>query len=218
MTTKGRITRRTALAATAMTVFATPAFASMVIQSYMRADVNAVDTCLVTKAGEDVGTYNDVAGANVDFGSSAVNNGRVEIEEDRVSVTGMAGDRVIYNDVARLQNTCAVALDISLNMDGTQGPNWADRYAEVYISSVATPLDSTASLGYPTDSSGNWGVQPLVVDGLGNAVQAATGSVTLQPNEELRVATLIEAGIVSSTSNPTSSMSWEVKATNSNGS
>lgn len=217
MTTKGRISRRTAMAATAMTVFATPAFASMMIQSYMAADVNIVTTCLVTKAGSDVGSYNDPAGASVDFASAAVNNSRVDIQEDRVSVIGMQGDRVIYNDVARIQNTCDIPLSVSLKMDGSQGSGWADRYAEVYISSTATALDATTSLGYPTDNTANWTAQPLVVDSSGSPVQAQTSEVVLNPDQELRVATLVEAGMLPANLTDQSTVSWEVVAKADNG-
>lgn len=205
------------MAATAMTVFATPAFASMMIQSYMAADVDIVSTCLVTKAGSDVGSYSDPAGASVDFASSAVNNSRVDILEDRVSVIGMQGDRVIYNDVARIQNTCDIPLAVHLRMSGSQGSGWADRYAEVYISSTATPLDSTISLGYPTDNTANWTAQPLVVDSSGTPTQPLTSDVTLAPNEELRVATLIEAGMLPANLTDQSTMTWDVVATNDNG-
>ncbi len=218
MTTKGRITRRTAMAATAMTVFATPAFASMIIQSYMTADLTVADNCLVTKAGADVGSYSVVDGPNVGLvtGDAAPTN--VVLEEDKITVSGMHGDRVIYNDVARIQNTCDVTLSVSLEMSGSQGSGWTDRYAEVYLSSTPQPLDSAAALGYPTGNTANWAANPIAVDSNGNPVAATSTAVTLAPNEEARVAALIEAGTSPANLTNTSKMSWEVTAINDNGS
>ncbi len=217
MSTKGRITRRTALAATAMTVFATPAFASLVIQSYMSADITVADNCLVTKAGEDVTSYSVVDGPFVNMVTGDATPTRVTLEEDKITVAGMHGDRVIYNDVARIQNTCAVALDVTLSMDGSQGSGWTDRYAEVYLSSTALALDSVAPLGYPTDATGNWTANPIAVDSTGSAVAATSTTVTLPAGQELRVAALIEAGTDAANLTNTSTMSWEVTAFNSNG-
>ncbi len=205
------------MAATAMTVFATPAFASMVIQSYMSADVGVVSTCLVTKAGSDVGSYNDPNGANVEFATNSVSNTRVLIEEDQLTVFGMSGDRVIYNDVARIQNDCDMPLTVSLKMEGSQGANWTDRFAEVYLSSTPAAIDSTTALGFPTDSTGNWTGAPLQVDSNGTPIQDTTTAIEIDPGEELRVATLIEAGTTASSLGVTSTMSWEVNAVNSNG-
>ncbi len=205
------------MAATAMTVFATPAFASMVIQSYMSADVSVVSTCLVTKAGSDVGSYSDANGANVGFASNSVSNTRVLIEEDKITVTGMSGDRVIYNDVARIQNTCDIPLTVSLKMEGSQGTGWTDRFAEVYLSSTAATIDSTTALGFPTDNTGNWTGAPLQVDSNGAPIQAQTTGIAVNPGEELRVATLLEAGTTASSLSATSTMSWEVNAVNNNG-
>ena len=217
MTTKGRISRRTAVAATAMTVFATPAFASLVIQSYMRADITVADNCLVSRAGSDVASYTTAAGPDADFATGNMAPTRVTFEEDTLTIRGMQGDRVIYTDVARIRNECDVPLTVQLNMDGSQGGGWTDRYAEVYLSSVALPLDSVQNLGFPTDSSGNWVATPLAVDSGGNVVNAQSSVVPVGPNQEIRIATLIEAGTTPSSLSATSSMSWEVMAQNNNG-
>lgn len=217
MSKKGRITRRTAMAATALTVFATPAFASLIIQSYMSADITVADNCLVTRAGDDVGTYSTANGPNVNLVTQDAPAARVTLEEDKITVVGMHGDRVIYNDVARIQNQCDVALDVQLQMDGSQGGGWTDRYAEVYLSSTATGLDSTAPMGYPTDNTANWNANPISVDSAGTPVNLRSGVVSLAANQELRVATLIEAGTDAANLSNTSTMSWEVTAINNNG-
>ncbi len=215
---KGRISRRTALAATAMTVFATPAFASVIIQSYMSADITVGNECLVTVAGADVNSYTTSPdGPNVGLAAGVLTGARVSFERDSLTVRGMQGDRVIYNDVARLQNQCSVPLTVTLRMAGSQGSGWTDRYAEVYLSSTAAAIGSTAAFGYPTDSSGDWAANPLAVDGAGVIANAATSPVTVNAGSELRIAALIEAGTGSSLTD-TSTMSWEVTAINSNGS
>lgn len=220
MSTKARISKRTAMVATAMTVFATPAFASLVIQSYMKADVTVADNCLVTAAGKDVASYTTANGPNADLTTGNMGANRVTFEEDTLTVRGMYGDRVIYNDVARIRNECAVPLTVHLEMEGSQGGGWTDRYAEVYLGSTALPIGSTNNLGFPTDASGNWSGNPLGVDSSGSIVTGGdeTTPVVLAPDQEVRIATLIEAGTTPSTLDATSSLSWEVVAVNSNGS
>lgn len=214
MSSKARISRRTAVVATALAAFATPAFASLVIQSYMKADISLADNCLITQAGTDVTNYSTADGPNAAFATGDMGGSpRVTFEEDTLSVRGMDGDRVIYTDVARIQNTCDVPLRVSLTIEGAQTGDWTDRYAEVYLSSVPTAFGATTALGYPTDTSGNWITNPISVDSTGTPVGTTSTEVVVPADQELRVATLIEAGTGSNLA-ATSNMSWEVTAIN----
>lgn len=213
---KGRVSKRMAAATAALAIFATPALASFVIQSYMRADVGVADNCLVTAPGSDVASYNTEFGPFADHEANPMSPNRVTFEEDTLTVRGMRGDRVIYTDVARIRNECQVELRVSLNAAGSQGTGWQYRYAEVYLSSATRPFDTTEYLGYPGDGSANWAAGPISVDGTG-LVSASSAPVIVPAGQEVRVATVIEADMNPLAIEGTSTLSWEVTAINLNG-
>lgn len=211
-----RVSRQFAITTAAIAIVATPAVASVVIQSYMRSDVTVGPNCLVSEAGTDTATYQTEQGPFAGFATGDMATTRVTLEEDTLSVRGMRGDRVIYTDVARIRNECQVELTVNLRAEGSQGQGWQNRYAEVYLSSATRPLGTSEYFGFPGDGSGNWTAAPLAIDG-GGLVSPTSAPVVLPAGQEARIATVIEAGSDPSVMEQVSILSWEVTALHNNG-
>lgn len=223
---KGRISRRSALLASAFMVFATPAFASLVVQNYMQADITVADACFVKVAGDDIASY--AATANPDdplstFSATLTDTITVDgtdLLEEQLTIRGMRGDRVTYTDVVRYQNNCNVALDVTLVAStATATGDWADRSARIYISeashAIGTP-DATFT-GFPGAASSGWNATPIVVEDGGAipALNAQTGTVTVDPGDEIYGAISVAAGVAATTTG-TGTVNWVAQAVNAN--
>jgi len=217
MKSKRRITRRVGLASAALLVAATPAFASMLTENFMEAEIDSIDACFSKVGGADVGAhgkavvgfvgdatqFRDVDGSVNDAAVDEANE--VKLLQEDVTVTGMIGDRVTYTDVVRYQNTCDEDILISLNLTETDG-DWADRTAKVYLSQnaatapeldVADPV-AVADADIVTDAA-HWDQAPLHVDPDGVITNARTTEVLLPTGQELRGAFVVATGVDAST-------------------
>ncbi len=223
---KSRITRRGALLATALTVTATPAFASLVVQNFMQADLSVADACFVKTAGDDIGTYTAADGddPNATFNATGDVDSQISIEganllEEQISIRGMKGDRVSYTDVVRYENKCNYPLDVTLVATGTAGTgDWADRSARIYLSSTSAALGATTTpAGIPGDATSDWDATPIIVEAGGTipATNAQTGTVTVPAGEQLYGAISIAAG-VNATTTGTGSVNWIAQAVHNN--
>jgi hypothetical protein len=214
---KGRISRRGALVATAITVFATPAFASLVVQNFMEADISVAAACFVKVAGNDIGSYTavdaDDPNAGFDGTTNTITVDGAGLLEEKLTVRGMIGDRVTYTDVVRYQNNCNVPLDVTLVASApTATGDWTDRSARIYLSSVTAPT------GNPGAPASGWDATPIVVDaGTGNipVTNAQTGTVTVAPGAEIRGAISVSAG-VNAVATGIGTVNWVAEAENSN--
>lgn len=212
---KGRISRRAALVVTAITVFATPAFASLLVQNFMEADVTVADACFVKVAGADIAQYTptdaDDPSAAFDSTTNTITVDGADLLEEKLTVRGMVGDRVTYTDVVRYENNCDVPLDVTLVASTTTATgDWTDRSARIYISDVAVPT------GRPGAATSGWNATPIVVDAdTGNiaATNAQTGTVTVAPGGEVRGAISVSAGVTASTAG-IGTVNWVAEAVN----
>src|SRR3954447_12340972 len=139
------MTLRGAVAAILAIAVATPVLAAVLIQNFMRADIEAVQACFTKVEGGDSATY-DVPGAdpyaNVDTTTTVSANG-INFLQERVTVKGYDGDRTIYTDVVRYQNNCDNPLSVQLILqDDVAGnprvENWGtnDLATAVYLSNA----------------------------------------------------------------------------------
>lgn len=219
-----KISRRGALIATGLTVFATPAFASLIVQNYMEADFTVAAACFVKIAGDDTTSYlgTDANDPLATFSAGATNTIQVDganLLEEKLTIRGMRGDRVTYTDVVRYQNNCDVPLSISLVAStATATGDWTDRSARIYISDQTSPVGGTATKpsGAPGAPASGWNGTPIIVETNGNipASNAQTGVVTVDPGEEVFGALTISAGIASTAG--TGTVNWVAQAANAN--
>jgi hypothetical protein len=220
-----KLTNRGALLIVATLVFATPAMASLVIQNFMRADISAADPCFFKAAGDDTLTYTGADADDPFVAFDATQTIQVDgsnLIQERISVRGMTGDRVVYTDIVRYQNRCNVPLRITLVADSTNGVgNWTDRSARIYLSTAsdvigAADANEQAPAGLPGDvgAGSGWDARPIVVDAGGNVSETSTGTITLAPGRELRGAIVISTG--TGAGNGVGTINWQARATNSN--
>lgn len=224
---KGRISRRGALLAAAFMVFATPAFASLVVQNYMQADITVANACFVKVAGDDITSYAATANADDPLSTFSANPlsdtitvDGTDLLEEQLTIRGMKGDRVTYTDVVRYQNNCNVALDVTLVAStATATGDWADRSARIYISEASHVIGSADATftGFPGAASSGWNATPIVVEAGGAipALNAQTGTVTVDPNDEIYGAISVAAG-VNATTTGTGTVNWVAQAVNAN--
>ena len=222
----GRISRRAMLIIVAMLVFATPAMASLVVHNFMEADITSADACFVKVAGDDFASYTG-AGANDPLSSFSndettdlIQINGADLLEEKITVRGMRGDRVMYTDVVRYQNNCDISLDVRLVTDAaTATGDWTDRSARIYLSALpATIGTDPAGLGRPGVTGDGWDVTPIVVEADTGAIPSgnqSTGTVTLAPGQELRGAFVISAG-VNSSNGAVGTINWVAEASNAN--
>ncbi len=220
---RGRITRRGALATAAVMTLATPAFASLVVQNYMEADVSVTDACFKKVAGDDATTYagTDANDPQVSFdgATNQITVDGAELIEEKLSVRGMQGDRVFYTDVVRYRNDCDIPLDIQLTAASVaEAGKWADKGARVYISS--TPWDGTGAepaYGVPGTTGALWDAQPITVAVGGNVSSDSTGTVTVPAGQQIRGAIAIVADHDASTNAAdTATLNWIATASHAN--
>ena len=210
------MTRRTAVVLVMLMMIAVPATAAIITQNFMRADVSLTAACFTKTAGTDAGV------PDVDFISFAENtvdarNG-VTLLQETTSLTGFKGDRMIYSDAVRFNNTCAHTIQVSLvsqndpNGDpalepaAVAGSIWDDVAIKLYLSNVAI----TADPGIPTDTNTNWDLM-LTVDEGGDVTPG--GSVTI-PNAGIRrLAFVIDTQFDSDAlSNEIATLRWTAQA------
>lgn len=222
---KRKMSRRGALIATGLTVFATPAFASLIVQNYMEADFNVADACFVKIAGRDTLTYlgtdlNDPL-ATFDGVTNTIQVDGANLIEEKLRIRGMKGDRVTYTDVVRYQNNCDIPLQVSLiASSATATGDWADRSARIYISDQASPVGAaipTKPSGAPGAPASGWNGTPIVVE-VGGAIPASnaqTGTVVVAPGQEIFGALTLAAGTAATTTG-VGTVNWVAQALNAN--
>ena len=171
-------------------MIAVPAAATVITQNFMRADVVAGAACFTKVGGADAA----LPEATFDGAPTITSGTGVTLLQERITVTGFAGDRVTYTDVARYQNGCTYPLVLTLRAEADPEGNptlendWADKYAALYVSELAAP--QTDPLTPPA-----W--DPNFIEVQGGAVTNATaGPVTIAPGTEVQLATVIETDAV----------------------
>lgn len=194
-TRKRSMSRRVAFLTLLALSVATPAFAAVIIQNFMKVEFIAEAACFEKVGGQDAIDFSDDTKspyAAVDTASTINVNG-VDLLQESVTVKAMAGDRTIYSDVVRYRNTCDYALDVTLTVEadpnGGTATNWTpgNMTVSMYISDpLATGAAAPAPWGVGVPLGvGGWSTTPIVITSAGAAPPASTTPVRLSPGEEL---------------------------------
>lgn len=203
-----RITRPIALGIGAVLVFASPAMASLVVESFIEADIGVGAACLVETPGSDVENYTaadpDDPNATLDGTGNTIEIGGQDLAETQVSVRGMLGDRVMYTDLVRYENNCGVDMDVSL-VSGNEIGDWTGLGAEIHLSAVAAPTTRPGGAG--------WAGDPITVTSGGLLTNAETGVVTIPAGESRVGAVVITAGVGADVTE-TNTINWTIQAVN----
>lgn len=207
---KRKHARRTTALIVALLCFAAPAGASIIVQNYMEADVVAAPPCFVKTAGADptgstLSTF-DATGAN----TIAVDG--VDLLEEKISVTGMIGDRVIYTDVVHYENNCTEPITMNLTTV-TAGGDWTGVSMELWVSNVAAPADIDPNLDAAGGTS-DWNDTAISVPAGTTAgpLTLSTGTVTIPALSEVHGAFVVSTDNTAATGD-TATLNWMAEAT-----
>jgi len=180
-----RMTRRGAGILIALMLIAVPAAAAVMTQNFVSASVELNGPCFTMTAGADAGSPT----LWVDFQADVVNTGSVDLAQEVVTITGHGGNRMIYSDVASLNNACGDGVTVQYTpasdpsgaaafQPAAGDPIWNDFAVTFYIANTLTPGDVL--------TSGDWDVV-LAVDG----GVATTPNTALIPNGSSRTMAVV---------------------------
>lgn len=179
---KHRLRGRWAAIVIGFLLIAAPAAAAVVTQNFLRADVTAAAACFVKAEGQDAIDFSVAANepyADVDTTATIVSASGVTLLQERVTVTGYDGDRVVYSDVVRYTNNCDHSFSLELVAEADpvgSGPlagDWSDKAVELWVSNTLTS-------DRPSTASADWEASPIKVDkGDVTPTDSRTGGVTL---------------------------------------
>lgn len=182
-----KFTRRSAAIVVALLMVAAPASASIIVQNFMEAEITAAPPCFIKVAGADAAST--LAGFDDTTNTTPVDG--VDLLEEKIDLTGMEGDRVVYTDMVEYQNNCAEPIDVVLTTNTVSG-DWADVAAEIWISNVAAPANIDPNLdaaGAATDWNDTYILVPA-----GTAAGAfvdSTGVVTVPAGQTVQGAFVV---------------------------
>lgn len=201
-------TRRTASVLVALMLVAAPAGASIIVQNYMEADITAAPPCFVKITGDDPTTSSQATFSADPLTDITAVDG-VDLLEEKITVTGMTGDRVIYTDVVRYQNNCLEAIDVMLTGTVASG-DWTNVAAEIWISNVVAPGDIDPNLEVlPAD---DWQDDHITIPAnSAGAIADATGVVTVPAGSEIRGAFIVSSDVAFT--GGTATANWVAQAT-----
>jgi hypothetical protein len=153
--------RKAAAIAAGLMSIGSVAGASVLVQNFMSAEFSAgAPPCLIKVAGADVafdGFAFDVTGtSNVDG---------VDLLTENITIAGLTGDRVVATDVYRIQNNCAVPLEVNI-VDGAATGDWTQKHLEVWLGGAEAAIAAApATVGYPGAGADiSWDSDALVFD------------------------------------------------------
>jgi hypothetical protein len=182
---------------------ATPAAASVVMQNFARADVNTAAACMVKVVGSDSTAYNDPLKlpyvAFSDTGSISANS--TNLINEKISITGLKGDRLMVSDAMRIKNTCNYPINVQLTAEADAATptanaavsTWPNLYMRLYVASSSSAALPAAGKALPFTALNGWDQNPIVVSAAGAVTASQTSSVALAANAELQVGALIDA-------------------------
>jgi hypothetical protein len=182
---------------------ATPAAASVVMQNFARVDVNTANACMVKVLGSDSTAYSDVAKLPyVAFSDTAsISANGANLINEKISITGLKGDRLLISDAMRIKNTCGYSINVQLTAEAdaatpTANPaisTWPNLHMKVYVASSASAALPAAGKALPFTALNGWDTSPITVTSAGAVTTAQTGSIALAAGAELQVGALIDA-------------------------
>ncbi len=175
----GRITRGWALAILAVLLFAVPAAAGIIIQNFMRADIEVSEPCF-SKIG---GTDTQVGGSFLTFDDTTTvkdaANG-VDLLQETTTVRAFAGDRLIYGNAVVFGNECGNTVTVTLVSGDDPAGGAAIESPTTFTDSINVRFYLADAAGAPVVGlTGTWTEALRVIDGAattGSPVAIATGS------------------------------------------
>lgn len=198
-----RVGRRAAVVAAVLITFASAAAADVIIQNFMDVEFNAgAPPCLVKVAGEDTASFPD--GFAFDATAEATVDG-VQVTQEHITINGVTGDRVLADEVYRIENNCTVPLTVSI-VNAVDAGDWTGKHLEVWLG------NTTATGAFPavTPEAGSteWDQAPIII-GAGGVTNAATGTVVLNAGESVPVGMVVTTG---RTATGSGTATWQVQA------
>ena len=214
---KRRMRRRAAALTAGMLSVATVAGASVLIQNFMAADFKAGNPpCLIKTAGEDSndpGDDTDFEGFDFTLGTTNVDN--VDLTQEKITINGLTGDRVVAEEVYVIENNCDSELTVSLVNGALTGP-FDQRHLEVWLGQPTTGGGATATTtGFPGSTNTTWTAVPLEFDPAvapattGTVTTGTSGTVVIPAGEEVPVGMVVSTG---ATATGTDTATWTVQA------
>lgn len=201
-----KFTRRSAAIVVALLMVAAPASASIIVQNFMEADITAAPPCFIKTEGSDAANSTQ---ASFDDSSNTIAVDGVDLLEEKISVTGMTGDRVIYTDVVHYENNCAEPIDVVLTTNAVAG-DWTNLAAEIWISNNGAPAAIDPNLD---GVGGDWNDDYIIVPA-GTAAGAfvdSTGTITVPAGGEVHGAFVVSSDVAFTAG--TATVNWVAQAT-----
>lgn len=190
---EGRFSKKWAIAALAMLLFATPAAAGIIVQNFLRADITINDACFSKTDGPDVAS----ASGQLTFDTTATVSdaaGGVDLLQETATFEAYAGDRMLYTSAINFNNTCGHDLELTfISADDPAGGLAIDP-----AFAPGTPWDNLDVHMYLPDPggaavpglTGTW-IEMLSV--VGGTPTNGTTPVTLLDGATLTLAVIIDA-------------------------
>jgi hypothetical protein len=225
-------TRRWSLRAgvlVALGVSAVPATGAVIVQNFMTAEVNRAAPCLRKIAGLDAGAATDPVARDLTLTTNSTEG--TPLLNEKVTIQGYRGDRLIATDSIRVQNTCAYDVTVFLRAEPglaatTTTGDWRDLHMKVYLgkSVMATAATAAASL---TDYSvaAQWDAAPISITKsvavaspyAGVVANANTGTMTITGGgtNNIQIGYLVDTGsaATSPAAGVTATLNYTVNAT-----
>lgn len=207
------MTRRWAGILVAMMMIAVPAAAAVITQNFMRADVSVDAACFTKTAGGDVAS---VSGFITFNGGATINDpsGTVDLIQETMTVSGFAGDRLLYTDAVDFNNNCGGDIAVSFVSENdpanglavdpafVAGGFWADVDIALYMANTATPTGNPGT-------SGDWTLMMRVAGGTVTD-QIATVTIPAGATRSMGVVIDTDDGV---TVTDTGTLRWTAQAT-----
>ena len=136
----------------ALMLIAVPAAAAVMTQNFQSATIEINGPCFTVTAGNDASNATDF----VDFTSATVTSGTVDLLQESLTVTGHAGNRAVYSEVAIFDNGCLTGATVDFIPATDPGgaaafvpaltdPIWDEFNISFYLANTATPGDVLTS-------------------------------------------------------------------------
>lgn len=192
VTPRRRMAKTAAAAAFVLGVTALPAAATMIMQNFIEADIQAAPACMVKTAGADAGHTSGLVTFNTTNTQSNNATDGVQLLNETFTIKALKGDRLISSSAGVITNNCTYPLTVSLVAEGQLGDamwegSWTDISADLYLGTA----NGTATTDFSNASA--WLTSPIHANSTG-VTDTQTGSVTLAPNDTALLGWLIDAG------------------------
>jgi hypothetical protein len=151
----------------ALGVSAVPATGAVIVQNFMTAEVNRAAPCLKKIAGLDAGASTDPVARDLTLTTNSTEG--TPLLNEKVTIQGYRGDRLIATDSIRIQNTCAYDVRVFLRAEpglasATTSGDWRDLHMKVYLGkSVMSTAATAAASGTDFSVTAQWDSAPISI-------------------------------------------------------